>query len=161
MRLIDLREGRKLWDSVSFADHAGMNKLPVRADAMFTLEDVRRPAGANRINYFLEADRSTATQTRFRDKIRAYWHYREQGLHAKKFEIKAFRVLTVTLTKKRADNLCKLAASLLPEGGRKYYFFTSLQHFSIECPAAMVGPVYHCARACDVLEPLFPPLNPS
>ena len=113
-RLMTWREGRELSDYVSIVNHSGIQKLPIRPDAFFTLEDSRRPEGSNRAHFFLEADRSTATQTRFKEKISAYWHYLEQGLHTRKFGIKNFRVLTVTLTDPRAKNLCDLAASLLP-----------------------------------------------
>jgi len=36
----------------------------------------------------VEADRSTTTQSRFTEKLLAYWHYLEQGLHTKKYAIK-------------------------------------------------------------------------
>jgi hypothetical protein len=164
LKLVGWREGRELYDSVTVADHAGVNKLPVRPDAFFTVEDSRRPAGANRANFFLEADRSTATQTRFRDKIRAYWHYLEQGLHTEKFQIKNFRVLTLTLTPARARNLCALAAALLPERARKYYLFTSIEHFSLEKPAPILENVYLSPRNCGggatyplVAPPSMPP----
>ena len=162
-RLIAWREGRELFDSVSVSDHHGVQKLPVRPDAFFTLEDSRRPEGANRAHFFLEADRSTATQTRFKEKIRAYWHYLEQGLHATKFGIKNFRVLTLTLTEARAENLCALAASLLPQGARKYHLFTSCKNFSLENPAPVFSEIYFSPRAgvSDARYPLIPPPKPS
>jgi Replication-relaxation len=163
LRLIDWREGPQTQDSVSFIDeHGRRTTLPVRPDAIFTIEDARRPAGENRINYFFEADRATmAGESRFSKKITAYWHFRQQSLHSKKFGMKTFRVLTVTTTDKRAENLGKLAASLLPEGGRKFYFFTSLKHFSLEKPHGVLGEVYITARSVgsDVRLPLIPPLS--
>jgi hypothetical protein len=158
LKLVAWQEGRELFDSVTVADYDGLNKLPVRPDAFFTLEDSRRPPGANRAHFFLEADRSTATQTRFKDKIRAYWHYLEQGLHVSKFDIKNFRVLTVTLTAARARNLCELAASLLPQAAKKYYLFTSVENFSLENPAPILESVYLSPRNCEpgVYFPLVP-----
>ena len=47
------------------------------------------------------------------------------GLHAKKWGIKGFRVLTVALTHARARNLRDLAATILPERARKHFLFTS------------------------------------
>ena len=93
------------------------------------------------MNFFLEADRSTAAHSRFEGKLRAYWHYREQGLHVKKFDIQSFRVLTVTRTEACAVNLCSLAASVVPERSRKFYLFTSLEHFSLENPTRMLDDV--------------------
>lgn len=159
LRLAHWREGRELFDSVSFADDAGLVKLPVRPDAFFTLEDLRRMDSVKKISFFLEADRSTAAQKRFQDKIRAYSHYKEQGLHAEKYGIKGFRVLTVTLTHERADNLCRLAAALVPERGRKSYLFTALQHFSLDKPSAILGAIYQSSRSAgsDAREHLVPP----
>lgn len=160
LKLVGWREGRELHDTVTVTDHSGVTKLPVRPDAFFTLEDSRRPSGANYANFFLEADRSTATQTRFKDKLRAYWHYLEQGLHTKKFQIKNFRVLTVTLTHARAKNLCELAAAVLPDRAKKYYLFTSIENFSLEHPAPLLESVYFSPRNCGgATYPLVAPPN--
>ncbi|MBX9660394.1 MAG: replication-relaxation family protein [Nitrospiraceae bacterium] len=163
LRLVAWQEGRKLFDYVSVQDHDGVRKLPVRPDAFFTIEDSRRPDGANRAHFFLEIDRSTENQTRFKEKISAYWHYLEQGLHARKFGIKNFRILTVTLTDSRAKNLCDLAGSLLPERARKYYFFSALKNFSLENPAPILGDVYFSPRpgGSETRYPLVPPPTPS
>lgn len=163
LKLVGWREGRELYDSVIVGNHSGNNRLPMRPDAFFTLEDSRRQPGANRANFFLEADRSTATQTRFKDKILAYWHYLEQGLHTKKFGIKNFRVLTLTLTEARARNLCQLAASAVPERARKYYLFASIEKFSLANPAPILQSVYLSPRNCEagVSYPLVaPPSTP-
>ncbi len=159
LKLVDWREGKELFDYVTVADHNGTNRLPIRPDAFFILEDSRRPAGQNRAPIFLEADRSTGTQTRFTDKIRAYWNYLEQGLHTKKFNIKNFRVLTVTITHERALNLSTLAKSLLPDRAWKYYRFTSLKNFSIADPTAVYNDVYLWPRGFGSadLRPLVPP----
>ena len=137
--LVDWREGKGLHDSVTIADYGGAVRLPVRPDAFFILEDSRRPPGANRANYFLEADRSTTDQKRFQEKLKAYWHYLEQGLHTRKYNIKNFRMLTITLTPERAKNLCELAGSLLPDRAKKYFLFGSLKSFSIDDPTAILG----------------------
>jgi hypothetical protein len=130
VRLVQWREGTELHDSVVAVDPKGTSRLAVRPDAFFTLQDSRRPEGANRANFALEADRSTTSQSRFQEKIRAYWAYIEQGRHEKKFGVKGFRVLTVTLTEARAKNLTDVAASLLPERGRKYFLFVPLNTLS-------------------------------
>ena len=158
--LVAWQEGRGLHDTVNVSERAGLRRLPVRPDAFFTIADSRRPEGANRAHFFLEADRSTATQTRFTNKIRAYWHYLEQGLHTEKFSIKTFRVLTITLTDERAQNLSHLAASLLPERARKYFLFTSLKAFSLENPAPIFGDVYLSARNTEPGWRRFPLIPP-
>ena len=161
LRLTDWQEGRELYDTVDVSDHSGVNRLPVRPDAFLTLEDSRRPEGANRAWFFLEADRSTTTQTRFKEKIRAYWNYLQQGLHVTKFGIKRFRVLTVTLTPERAQNLRNLAASSLPEAARRYFLFASLHSFSLESPNSILQSVWLSARDTGTYHELIPPPAPT
>jgi hypothetical protein len=156
LRLVDWREGRELHDSVVVKDHGVNKSLPVRPDAFFTLEDSRRPPGENKAHYFLEADRSTENQSRFRDKIRAYFHYIEEGLHNKKFGIKHFRVLTIATTEERAKNLAAMTRELLPEYGWKYFFFGSLKNFSIENPAPILEAVHLSPRDVERRYPLVP-----
>ena len=159
--LVQWKEGRVLHDSVVAADDKGTNRLPVRPDAFFTLLDSRRPDGANRANYALEADRSTTTHARFQEKIRAYWAYIEQGRHQKKLGVKKFRILTVTLTDARAENLSKLATSTLPERARKYFLFVPLDRL-MESSEPVGEDLCYCPRSgCERLHALIPPPNPS
>jgi len=82
--------------------------------------------------YALEADRSTTTHKRFQRKIKGYAHYFKQGLHEKKYDIKGFRVLTITLTDARSTNLCRAsseALEALPKGMRKLCYFTDISSF--------------------------------
>jgi len=158
-RLTSWREGRELYDTVRVVDHKGSAELPIRPDAFFTLLDSRRPDGSNRAHYALEADRSTSTQTRFQDKIRAYWAYIEQARHEKKFGIKGFRILTVTLTDARARNLRALASALLPERGRKHFLFVALRRF-LESTDPTGERLCYSSRTSDAdLHPLIPAPN--
>jgi hypothetical protein len=157
VKLRDWKEGRELFDKVSAHTERGLVELPIRPDAFFSLEDSRRPVGANRLNFFLEADRSTTTQARFREKLLGYWHYFEQGLHSKKYEVKHVRVVTITLTEARAENLVKLATSLLPERARKYFLFASRTQFSIEHPDPVLDAVFLCPRDSGRVPLVLPP----
>lgn len=160
LRLVSWREGNELHDAIAVTDGHDTTRLPIRPDAFFTIEDTRRPAGANRVHFFLEADRSTETQTRFKEKIRGYWHYLEQRRHEKKFGIKSFRVLTVTISHERSQNLCSLAATASPERGRKHFLFTCLKNFSMENPSPILDTIYLSPRTADVTARylLVPPL---
>lgn len=159
VRLAAWREGRELHDSVVAVDQRGSSRLPVRPDAFFTLLDSRRPEGANRANFVLEADRSTSSQTRFQEKIRAYWAYIEQARHEQKFAIKGFRVLTVTLTDARAKNLSALARSVLPERGRKYFLFVPHSRFRGSTDPAGERLCYSPRTAAEEVHPLVPTPN--
>jgi hypothetical protein len=145
-QLVYWEEGRGLFDAVMIVDRHGLVKLPVRPDAFFTIEDTRRDEGNNRFHFFLEIDRSTMAHTAFREKLKAYRHYREQGLHAKKMGIKSFRVLTVTLTVARARNLCELAGAMLPEGVRKHFLFAAMDRYSLGGPNRVLDNIYFSAR---------------
>jgi Replication-relaxation len=153
------REGIELHDTVVAVDARGSSKLPVRPDAFFTLLDSRRLEGANRANYALEADRSTTTQTRFQEKLRAYWAYIEQGRHEKRFGVKGFRVLTVTLTEARAKNLMALATTVVPEKARKYFLFTPLDRFMKSVEPTGERLCYSARTPEHELHALVPPPN--
>jgi hypothetical protein len=136
------KQGQELHDRVTVREAGKHEQLPVRPDGFFTLEDARRPAGQNRFNYFLEADRSTTTHERFQKKVTAYWRYFQQGGHTQKYNIKTFRVVTVTLTKERADNLCQATQEMIPKPARRLFLFSSLKDFSVSTPEKALQRVF-------------------
>jgi len=128
-RLVDWREGKQLYESVTFYENNKKKRLPVCPDAFFQIEK-----NGTRFAYALEADRGTTTRRTFDDKINAYWRFLEQNRQIKAYGVKWFRVVTVTLSKARAESLSNLAAQTLPERLMKYFIFTSQQNFSNESP---------------------------
>ena len=61
-------------------------------------------------HFLLEADRGTMSlQDRMYKKLRAYWRWFRDGGHRERLGIEAFRVLTITNSERRRDNLVKLA----------------------------------------------------
>jgi len=129
IKLVAWKQGVELFDRVTIRKPEKTERLPLRPDGFFTLEDTTREVGKNRLHFMLEADRSTTTHERFHQKVKAYWHYFNQGLHTKKYGIKSFRVLTVTLTKERASNLRQSAEHIVPQVARKYFLFTAIPDF--------------------------------
>lgn len=84
--------------------------------------------------FFLEADRgtmpvtrSTLAQSSFYRKLLAYEATWKQNLHRTRFGFHRFRVLTVTMSPARAQNLAEAAAGL--ERGRGLFLFTDLSSF--------------------------------
>ena len=143
IRLVHWQEGPSIFDRVWVSGNGTRRRLPVRPDGLFVLEDSRRPTGRNRATFLLEADRSTTTKKRFGLKLRAFWEWFQKGLHRERFGIKKFRVVTVTLTRERAWNLCEAAAELLPSGrARQMFLFTSVENFSLANPGPMLGDVF-------------------
>lgn len=93
--------------------------------------------------FFLEADRSTVPSNRFLQKMRAYWEYWKQGRHIQKLGIRAFRVLTVTKTEKRKENLRALTQRAdTKRVGSRIFWFCCQENFSLSKPEAILGPIW-------------------
>jgi|SRR5579862_646479 len=150
-------ERESLWDTVT--DSTGTRR-PFRPDAFFTVKDPRKPADAQNYHFFLEADHlQKESHTQFGEKIPAAWEYIKQGRHTDKFKIKYCRVLTITRTEKRAQNLNALVKERLPERHTwKYSLFTSLENLSLQNPSSIFDEVYLSPRS-SVRQPLVPKLN--
>ena len=123
-RLVDWREGKQLYESVTFYENNKKKRLPVCPDAFFQIEK-----NGNRFAYALEADRGTTTRRTFDDKINAYWRFLEQNRQIKAYGVKWFRVVTITLTKARADSLSALAEQSLPRKLTGYFLFIVRKNF--------------------------------
>src|SRR5579864_482873 len=95
-------EQAAIQDSVQTAQDG---KLPVRPDAYFVLQHTERPAGKNKLHFFLEADVGTMAHARIALKIKAYAAYHQQQRHVARFGMSYFQVAIVTQTRTRADNL--------------------------------------------------------
>jgi hypothetical protein len=146
IKLIRWQEGKELCDSIKVSEAGKQRRLPVCPDGLFTLQDTSRPEDRNRLHFTLEADRSTSTQARFKDKIVAYWNYLQSGRQEQKYSMKHFRVVTVTLTDERAANLAQMAVDVTPPQLRKFFLFTSLKQFSLEKPAPILGDIFITPR---------------
>lgn len=139
-RLADWREGKELYDSVTFYDTGRKVRLPVCPDAFFCIEKNGDPK--TRFSFALEADRGTTTRRTFDDKITAYWRFLEQNKQVKSYGVKWFRVVTITLTQARADSLAELASESIPDRLRKYFLFASRERFSLQNPETIYSDIY-------------------
>ncbi len=146
IRLRRWREGKDLWDRVVTWQSRERVELPVCPDAFLSLEDGSRPEGRNRLNFFLEADRSTSTHKRFQQKLIAYRQYLEDGRHVTKYGIKTFRVITFTLTEKRALCLTAAAREVLPASAFKHFLFASVEGLSIADPEPILSDIFTTAE---------------
>ena len=107
IQFLSWREGQGIRDSIEVALPNGYARLPIAADGFFTLQGAK-----GRLNFLVEADRGTMSiKKRFILKLRAYGEYFRQEKHVEKFNIKKFRVLTVTTGEERRDNLARAAAA--------------------------------------------------
>jgi WD40 repeat protein len=83
---------------------------------------------------------------RFQNKLIAYWQYLKDELHTKKYGIKTFRVVTLTLTKHRARNLCAAAREVLPAEALKYFLFAQIDGLSLANPTPILSEMFVCPR---------------
>ncbi|MBA7495120.1 hypothetical protein ES702_05699 [subsurface metagenome] len=97
--------------------------------------------------FFLEADQSTMTNARFLKKMRAYWNQWRQGRHTKRFGMKAFRVLTITKTKQRKENLRKITEGANDgQKGSLMFWFTSEENYNIDKPESILESIWQTPK---------------
>jgi len=75
--------------------------------------------------FFLEVDRGTERGQTINQKIDQYIAYGESGLHERQFAAKAYRVLVITSTPRRAESLLRTIEARTD----KYFWITSWDHF--------------------------------
>ena len=140
-KLATWKHGEDLKDYVFLRDAGGYRrKTPVVPDGFFTIE-----AGDYRSHFFLEADRSTMTTERFLRKIAAYWEWRKLKAHEKKHGIKGFRVLTLTLSPERRDNLLKASRELVNKNkkeGSGVFWFACSKDFNFANPKSVLDSIW-------------------
>lgn len=105
--------------------------LGVVPDGMFGLQYLDKPEGRNTAYFFLEADRATmpifrkgVRQTSFFRKLVAYHETWKQGIHTSVYGIKNFRVLTVTTSPERVENLVRANRAVNEGKGSRLFLFT-------------------------------------
>jgi DNA-binding HxlR family transcriptional regulator len=105
-------------------------RLPIAPDAFFTLE-----TKDYLMHFFLEVDRSTMTGERLLDKFKGYWIWRAEGRQKTKLEIANFRVLTICLSRERAENLRQIAKKADDhQTGSEMFWFACEGSYSLKEP---------------------------
>ncbi len=110
------RQERK--DFVAIKSEQGNRVMvPVIPDAYFVLH-----LGKQRAHFFLELDRATMSNSRWKRRILAYQKYIETGKYHERYKTTSLRILTVTTTPKRLASLQKTTANA---GGDDLFWFTT------------------------------------
>jgi hypothetical protein len=107
-------------------------KLPIRPDAYFVLQHTGRPAGRNRLHFFLEADTGTMSHTRIALKIKAYAAYHQQQRHVAKLGINYFQVAIITNARARAENLKAEFYQGMSTAQQRAYHFIPLDDLTLQ-----------------------------
>ena len=103
----------KAWkEKVDDPENSGKT-FPITPDAFLYLMGKDKKA-----YYFLEVDRATESNRRWRDKIKGYVEYVKSGKYQARFKTEALRVLTISTSKERVANLIKTTQSV-----ENAYFF--------------------------------------
>jgi hypothetical protein len=106
--------------------------------------------GEKRIDYFLEADRSTMSNARFLEKLKAYYAF--WARYAKAAGIAQMRVLTVTISEARKDNL-REAAQQVSDNAKGLFWFVCEKSYRGK-PEAVLGPTWQTLED-DTLKRLY------
>jgi len=114
---------------------------PVNPDAFFIINKEKSNP------FFLEADRSTMTDTRFLKKMSAYWQWWKVGGHEKKFRVKNFRVLTITKSEARKENLRRITRQADPVGrGSEMFLFACAKNYNLDEPEEILAPIWQSPK---------------
>lgn len=96
--------------------------------------------------YFLEVDRATESNRRWRDKIKGYVEYVKSGKYQARFKTEALRVLTVSTSKGRIDNLIKTTQSV-----ENAYFFLFATFNQVKGNNIIFKPVWQTTEKEDLI----------
>ena len=117
-------------------------RLPISPDAFFTIEDKN-----DLLHFFLEANRSTMETERFLKKLKAYWQWWQEEGHKRKFNISVFRVLTITVSEERKENLRKITKKADErQRGSEMFLFTCEKSYNLERPESILEPIWQSPR---------------
>jgi len=109
-----------------------LEKAVFYPDGFFAIRDHHRPAGKNRAFFFLEADAGTFSRPRLAKKFLAHAAYSQAIRQGKNpLRLSGFRVLHLSVSQKRADNIWTLAQKLVTKGliSDSLHRFTSEQRY--------------------------------
>ena len=135
---------QELKDHVYIEDSQGRRrKAPIVPDGFF---GVQSPKG--KAYFFLEADQSTMDNPRFLRKMKAYWVWgMKEKRHTKRFGIKAFRVLTITKSEQRKENLRRITQRADDrQRGSLMFWFATEKEYSSQKPESILEAIWQTAK---------------
>lgn len=111
--------------------------IPIVPDSYFVIEIPER----GNSHFFLELDRGTMTQSRFRQKVIGYVAYLKLDITSRRFKSQGLRILTVTDKVNRFPRLVETAAGVQGIGNRLW--FARLPDIRPE--TVLTEPIWHIA----------------
>jgi len=118
----------------------GVRILP---DGFFGLKFTPKPP-PNKTYFFLEADRSTMSNATFYNKkVLGYYKYYQDKIQTQRYGIKGFRVLIITKTSQREENLRGKTKDFKPAlKDRTLYWFTCEKNYNLENPETILSKIW-------------------
>ena len=115
--------------------------LPITPDAFLYLIGKDKKA-----YYFLEVDRATESNRRWRDKIKGYVEYVKSGKYQARFKTEALRVLTISTSNERIANLMKTTRSV-----DNAYFFLFATFNQVKDNNIIFKPIWKTTEKKDLI----------
>ena len=113
-------------------------RVAVIPDAFFTVEHE-----GHDLHFLCEVDRSTMTTKRFLRKLSAYWYWWKEGGHRRELGINRFRVLTISISDRRKENLRKIARNADDrKQGTAMFLFACERSYSLDEPETILNPIW-------------------
>ena len=105
---------------------------------------IRAPAGY--AHYFIEADKGSEGHKQFRSQVEIYQAYVTSGQYQQRFKTTSLRVLIVTTSPRRRDNLRRTTRGA---GGKELYLFSTFDQMQPE--AVLTEPIWYPATGEDAV----------
>jgi hypothetical protein len=138
--------------------HAGA-RIYVNPDGFLTLRDSAKEAGKQRTAFTLEADRSTMTLARMRDKFTRYSYMFSDRVHQEQFKVPNLRVLVVAKSAERAASLLRILTdetkpACLPE--HRAAFLVTTEQSYLQHPTNVLAAIWRAADNPRELRSIIP-----
>lgn len=136
-----------IWEEPKVIDavYSEGERLPIAPDAFFTLEDKNCY-----MHFFLEVDRSTMALERMLKKYKGYWNWRLEGGQERKLKIPNFRVLSISRTEERKENMRRIAKRANDrETGSAMFWFACEKSYNLKNPESVLKPIWQSAKNDD------------
>ena len=86
-------------------------------------------------------------EERFFKKMKAYWQWWKEERHKDKFNISVFRVLTITISKGRKENLRRLTKQADDNRqGSEMFLFAYQNDYNLEEPESILKPIWQSPK---------------
>ena len=140
-KLLFWKQGNSIKHTVSFVNGHGKmtsQRIAVLADGFFGLEhnNLKR-------YYFVEIDRGTISNRRMLSRMKGYYHLWLQRQSLRQLQINSFRVLIVTTSTARMENLIRTARQVRNgNGGAHLFWFTTFDQYDLEEPQTIIASIW-------------------